>query len=219
MKRSSRFTVALAGGAVGLLAAGSAAMATTPSSGEPVQLSLLDNSIKGGKNERAAIWIEDELIPAFEAEMEAAGHSGGGLVRGPGRRRRGLQDADGPRPRLRGGSRRDVDRRHLGRRVRHRRVHPPADRRRRAGGRGVGRLGPDQRGGPGQRDVRGRPLRDPAGHRRPRHLLQQGGLRGSRPSRGLAAGDHRGGPRGGANDQGGAAGRHPDPAQWWRGDG
>ena len=40
---------------------------------EPVQLSILDNSIRGGKNERAAIWIEDELIPAFEAEMEAAG--------------------------------------------------------------------------------------------------------------------------------------------------
>ena len=38
-----------------------------------MQLSLLDNSIRGGKNERAAIWIEDELIPAFEAEMEAAG--------------------------------------------------------------------------------------------------------------------------------------------------
>ena len=73
MKRSSRFTVALAGGAVGLLAAGSAAVATTPSSGEPVELSLLSNSIKGGKNEREATFIEDELIPAFEAEMEAAG--------------------------------------------------------------------------------------------------------------------------------------------------
>ena len=74
MKRSSRFTLALAGGAVGLLAAGSAVFAAAPSSSsEPVQLSLLDNSIKGGKNERAAVWIEDELIPAFEAEMEAAG--------------------------------------------------------------------------------------------------------------------------------------------------
>ena len=74
MKRSSRFTVALAGGAVGLLAAGSAVVATAPPTpAEPVELALLDNSIRGGKNERAAIWIEDELIPAFEAEMEAAG--------------------------------------------------------------------------------------------------------------------------------------------------
>ena len=73
MKRSSTFTVALAGGAALLLAAGTAALAAAPESGaEPVQLSLLDNSIRGGKNENAAIWIEDEVIPAFEAEMEAA---------------------------------------------------------------------------------------------------------------------------------------------------
>jgi multiple sugar transport system substrate-binding protein len=74
MKRRSTFTVALAGGVIGVLAAGSAALAAAPSSSsEPVQLSLLDNSIRGGKNERNAAWIEDELIPAFEAEMEAAG--------------------------------------------------------------------------------------------------------------------------------------------------
>ena len=73
MKRPSKLTIALAGGVIGVLVAGSAALANAPSSAEPVQLSLLDNSIKGGKNERAATWIEDELIPAFEAEMEAAG--------------------------------------------------------------------------------------------------------------------------------------------------
>ena len=95
----------------------------------------------------------------------------------------------------------------------------PLDRRRRAGGRGVGRLGPDQRSGAGQRDVRGRSLRHPAGHRRPGHLLQQGDLRRGRPARGLAAGHDRGGPRGGPHDQGSPARRHPDPAQRRRGDG
>jgi multiple sugar transport system substrate-binding protein len=73
MKRSSRFTLAVAGSAVGLLVAGSAVLATAPSSAEPIQLAILDNSVRGGKNEANAAWIEDELIPAFEAEMEAAG--------------------------------------------------------------------------------------------------------------------------------------------------
>jgi multiple sugar transport system substrate-binding protein len=73
MKRPSKLTTVLAGGVIGVLAAGSAAMANAPTSAEPVQLALLDNSIRGGKNERNAAWIEDELIPAFEAEMEAAG--------------------------------------------------------------------------------------------------------------------------------------------------
>jgi len=60
----------------GLAVAGSAAsgaLAKSPQTAEVVELSLLDNSIKGGKNEAAATWIEDTLIPAFEAEMEAAG--------------------------------------------------------------------------------------------------------------------------------------------------
>ena len=38
-----------------------------------MKLSLLDNSIKGGKNEASATWLEDEVIPAFEAQMAAAG--------------------------------------------------------------------------------------------------------------------------------------------------
>ena len=189
MKRSSRFTVALAGGAVGLLAAGSAALATTPSSAEPVELSLLDNSIKGGKNERAAIWIEDELIPAFEAEMEAAGtpvevsFEGQGVDDEDYKTQLALDLGSGEGPDVM-----SIDGIWVGEFATAEYIRP-LDRRRRAGGRGVGRLGPDQRGGPGQRDVRGRSLRDPAGHRRPRHLLQQGDLRRRRPARGLAADD------------------------------
>ena len=38
-----------------------------------MKLSLLDNSIKGGKSEASATWLEDEVIPAFEAQMAAAG--------------------------------------------------------------------------------------------------------------------------------------------------
>jgi multiple sugar transport system substrate-binding protein len=74
MRKRSTFTVALGGGLLAVLAAGSGALATAPrTTPDTVELSLLDNSIRGGKNERSAVWIEDELIPAFEAEMEAAG--------------------------------------------------------------------------------------------------------------------------------------------------
>lgn len=40
---------------------------------DAVQLTLQSNSIRGGKNEQEAAWIEDELIPGFEAAMEEAG--------------------------------------------------------------------------------------------------------------------------------------------------
>jgi multiple sugar transport system substrate-binding protein len=78
MRSRSWFTLALSGGVVLAGAAGSATFASTPpsapaGSAETVQLSLLDNSIKGGKNEAAATWIEDEVIPAFEEQMAAAG--------------------------------------------------------------------------------------------------------------------------------------------------
>jgi multiple sugar transport system substrate-binding protein len=74
LKRLSTSTVAVAAGAVALLATGAATLAAAPrSSTEPVELTLLDNSIRGGTNENDAIWIEEEVIPAFEAEMEAAG--------------------------------------------------------------------------------------------------------------------------------------------------
>jgi multiple sugar transport system substrate-binding protein len=73
MKRPSKLMTAFAGGVIGVLVAGSAALANAPSSAEPVELVLVSNSIKGGKNEREATFLEDELIPAFEAEMEAAG--------------------------------------------------------------------------------------------------------------------------------------------------
>jgi len=73
MKTRSWLAVAMVGGLALAGAAGSGALAKSPRSVDVVELSLLDNSIRGGKNERAAVWIEDELIPAFEAEMEAAG--------------------------------------------------------------------------------------------------------------------------------------------------
>jgi multiple sugar transport system substrate-binding protein len=75
MKKQSRYTIAIAGGLAAIVAAGSAAVATAPETtpAETVELSILDNSIRGGKNENAAVWIEDELIPAFEAMMEEAG--------------------------------------------------------------------------------------------------------------------------------------------------
>lgn len=73
MKTRSLLAIALAGGLAAAGTAGSGVFAQSPRSAEVVELSLLDNSIKGGKNERAAAWIEDDLIPAFEAEMEAAG--------------------------------------------------------------------------------------------------------------------------------------------------
>ena len=74
MKRSSRFTLALAGGAVGLLAAGSAALAAAPSS-SPSRCSCRCSTTRSrvARTSAPRVWIEDELIPAFEAEMEAAG--------------------------------------------------------------------------------------------------------------------------------------------------
>ena len=85
MKTRSWLALALTGGVALAGAAGTASFASTPpttpssvagsapASAETVQLSLLDNSIKGGKNEASATWLEDEVIPAFEAEMAAAG--------------------------------------------------------------------------------------------------------------------------------------------------
>lgn len=64
---------AIAAGLTAALGAGSALAAAPESGAEPTELALLDNSIRGGKSERSAVWIEDTLIPAFEAEMEAAG--------------------------------------------------------------------------------------------------------------------------------------------------
>lgn len=71
MKSRSLYAAALAGGLV--LAGSVDALASTPPSADPVALTLLSNSIKGGKNEREATWIEDEMIPDFEAAMDAAG--------------------------------------------------------------------------------------------------------------------------------------------------
>ena len=73
MRTRSWLAIALVGGLAVAGSAASGALAKSPQSAEVVELSLLDNSIKGGKNEAAATWIEDTLIPAFEAEMEAAG--------------------------------------------------------------------------------------------------------------------------------------------------
>lgn len=73
MKTRSWLAIALIGGFAVAGTAGSGARATSPPSADVVELSLLDNSIKGGKSEATATWIEDTMIPAFEAEMEAAG--------------------------------------------------------------------------------------------------------------------------------------------------
>ena len=73
MRTRSWLAVALVGGLAVAGSAASGALARSPQSAEVVELSLLDNSIKGGKSSAAATWIEDTLIPAFEAEMEAAG--------------------------------------------------------------------------------------------------------------------------------------------------
>ena len=182
MKRSSRITLALAGGVVGLLAAGSAVLAAAPSSAEPVELSLLDNSIKGGKNERAATWIEDELIPAFEAEMEAAGtpvevsFEGQGVDDEDYKTQMALDLGSGEGPDVM-----SIDGIWVGEFATAEYIRPLTD----VVGPEVEEWEgwtPDQRSGPGQRDVRGRPLRDPPGHRRPRHLLQQGDLRRRRPA-------------------------------------
>jgi len=85
MKTRSWLALALTGGVALAGAAGTASFASTPpttassaggsapASAATVALSLLDNSIKGGKNEASATWLEDEVIPAFEAQMAAAG--------------------------------------------------------------------------------------------------------------------------------------------------
>ena len=85
MKTRSWLALALTGGVALAGAAGTASFASTPpttpssaagsapASAATVKLSLLDNSIKGGKNEASATWLEDEVIPAFEAQMAAAG--------------------------------------------------------------------------------------------------------------------------------------------------
>ncbi len=85
MKTRSWLTLAIIGGVSIAAAAGTASFASTPpttpssaagsapASAETVQLSLLDNSIKGGKSEANATWLEDEVIPAFEEQMAAAG--------------------------------------------------------------------------------------------------------------------------------------------------
>ena len=83
MKTRSWLALALTGGVALAGAAGTASFASTPpttpssaagsapASAETVQLSLLDNSIKGGKNEASATWLEDEVIPAFEQDDDA----------------------------------------------------------------------------------------------------------------------------------------------------
>jgi multiple sugar transport system substrate-binding protein len=85
MKTRSWLALALSGGVALAGAAGTASFASTPpttpssaagsapASAATVKLSLLDNSIKGGKNEASATWLEDEVIPAFEEQMAAAG--------------------------------------------------------------------------------------------------------------------------------------------------
>ena len=79
MKTRSWLALALTGGVALAGAAGTASFASTPLAGsapasaDTVKLSLLDNSIKGGKSEANATWLEDEVIPAFEAQMAAAG--------------------------------------------------------------------------------------------------------------------------------------------------
>jgi len=46
---------------------------TTPDADEPVTLTLIANAITGGKNAAEADWVEDWVIPEFEAAMEAEG--------------------------------------------------------------------------------------------------------------------------------------------------
>ena len=106
---------------------------------------------RAARTKPSAAWIEDVVDPGVRGGDGRRGHAGRGLVRGTRCRRRALQEPARARPRLRRGPRRVLDRRHLGRRVRHRRVHRAADRRRRARGRRLGRLGADQRGDTGQR--------------------------------------------------------------------
>ena len=73
MKTRSWLAIAVVGG----LAAGGAgsAAARSPQSAEPVERSLLDNSINHPhrKNQATAAWIEETVIPAFEEQMAAAG--------------------------------------------------------------------------------------------------------------------------------------------------
>jgi len=63
--------LAAIGGMTVATAAGTHVAATTPA--ETVELSLLTNAIRGGKNEASAIWLEDVIIPDFEEMMAEAG--------------------------------------------------------------------------------------------------------------------------------------------------
>lgn len=72
MKSRTKFVAAAAVTAALVGTAGSGVAAQRPQQ-DTVDLTILSNSIKGGKSEAEATWIEDTLIPAFEAEMEAAG--------------------------------------------------------------------------------------------------------------------------------------------------
>lgn len=73
MRSRSTFTMMFGAGLALATVAGSGALAVSPASADPVQLTIVSNSIKGGKNDREATWIEDSLIPAFEAAMDEAG--------------------------------------------------------------------------------------------------------------------------------------------------
>jgi multiple sugar transport system substrate-binding protein len=46
---------------------------TSGDDAEPVTLTITENAIRGGKNDAAAVWIEDWVIPEFEALMEEQG--------------------------------------------------------------------------------------------------------------------------------------------------
>lgn len=70
MKVRKYAALAAAGTMAATLAAGGL---QAGASAEPVQLSILDNSIRDGKNSNNAVWIEDVLIPQFEAMMAEAG--------------------------------------------------------------------------------------------------------------------------------------------------
>lgn len=72
MKARNIAALAAAGTMAATLAAGALPVGAA-SDADPVQLSILDNSIKGGKNTNNATWIEDVLIPQFEAMMAEAG--------------------------------------------------------------------------------------------------------------------------------------------------
>lgn len=74
MKTRTAFTAVVGGGLALATVAGTAAQASAPPpSGETIELSLLTNAIRGGKNEASAIWLEDTVIPGFEAMMAEQG--------------------------------------------------------------------------------------------------------------------------------------------------